>query len=114
VDEDEEWSNWPAERRGGGPALDGGDVRETGRGRLPATRARWPMRARVQQPALRPRGQLAACMRQGRLGSPLASARGRSGPQLGRDSPLGAAHRVLSGWRVHGFERVHSDPSPYE
>jgi hypothetical protein len=68
----------------------------------------------VQQSALRPRGQPAACMRQGRLAMPLVPARGRSGPQLGRDSPLGAAHRVLSGRRVHGFERVHSDPSPYE
>jgi hypothetical protein len=39
VEEDEEWSNWPEERRSGRPALDGGGVRETGRGRLRAARA---------------------------------------------------------------------------
>jgi hypothetical protein len=71
--------------------------------RLPAARARRPTRARVQQQVLRPRGQLAACMRQGRLGSPLAPARGRLGPQLGRDGPSpGRGARSTSERRLHG------------
>jgi hypothetical protein len=50
----------------------------------------------VQQPALRPRGQLAACLRQGRLAMPLTPARSRSGPQLGRDAPPPWAQRTVN------------------
>jgi hypothetical protein len=93
-------------------------VLKTGDGVREAAWLRFLPRARWATRTSAPAADLKASQPVGRvhaLGAPRDVARvgvWPLGPAAGPRRPLGAGHGVLSGWRVHGVERVHSDDYP--